>query len=590
MSVIFSIGARDGIGNTSTLLAISRAARDKKCVLIIYADVNYPHDISDHLGGVRLKLTEDLAEKDFSLPASVLRSWCRIGDNGIYALRVSNKLSYRFLNLMRTIFDVVLIDAGSRLNEFSSKYILISDKFIVHTNSQLSSTRSANALCVQLLKQKISSEQISLVLHTENLSSMIYLPVGLNNMVNSVYRLQTGDNKHVEQSSIIDDLVISDSAVCFKNDLSGNEVLTLREDLRLGMVKDLEYDPITDGLSKNEIEEEVRARLDRFIAKQNLSIRSICSEEIIAQVMNDLLRLGAIEPLMADPEITEIMVNGCRPIHYEKNGLIIESKYKFSTIAHVYEIISRMVSSTGRRVDESSPLLDARLPDGSRVHVALPPLAIDGPCITIRRFAGTTWTLERMVEFGTLAQKDLEILKQGVINRKNIMIIGGTGSGKTTLLNALSAWIDSQERIITIEDSAELRLQKPHVVRLEARPANMEGEGKVDIRELVRNALRMRPDRIIIGECRGAESFDMLQAMNTGHAGSMTTLHANSSNDAIRRLATLVCLAGFNLPYDMVRGLICSAIDIIVQVKRCPNGKRKVCSIINMNEMQASHD
>jgi len=308
--------------------------------------------------------------------------------------------------------------------------------------------------------------------------------------------------------------------------------------------------------------------------------------EILSRVLDDVLGLGPIEPLLKDPSISEVMVNGPRCIYIEKKGKLQPAGVQFSSEKQLRTIIDRIVAPIGRRVDESMPLCDARLADGSRVNIVLPPLALDGASITIRKFSARALGFEDLVGFNSLSPAMANFLRQVVVGRRNIVVSGGTGSGKTTLLNALSSAIPQDERIVTIEDAAELRLQKPHVVRLESRPPNAEGEGAIPIRRLVINALRMRPDRIVVGECRGGEALDMLQAMNTGHDGSMTTVHANTPRDALGRIETLVLMAGMDLPIRVVREQIRSAVNLVVQQARLVDGTRKVISITEVTGME----
>ena len=300
------------------------------------------------------------------------------------------------------------------------------------------------------------------------------------------------------------------------------------------------------------------------------------------EIIQDLLHLGPIEPLLSDDDITEIMVLDYQRIYVERKGKIQLTERVFRSPEHLLTVIERIVAPLGRRIDESSPLVDARLPDGSRVNAVIPPIVPDGAALTIRKFGKDVFTIERLLEYGSMTKEMALFLEKCVAGRKNIVVSGGTGSGKTSLLNAISLFIGNHERIVTIEDSLELKLQQDHVVRMEARPPNAEGRGEITIRRLVKNSLRMRPDRIVIGECRGGEALDMLQAMNTGHDGSLTTVHANSPKDTISRLETLVLMAGLDLPLSAIQNQICSAVNLIVQTARLSDGTRKVVSIMEI--------
>ena len=333
-----------------------------------------------------------------------------------------------------------------------------------------------------------------------------------------------------------------------------------------------------------------KAPRDRLVAKigelagdvleqLSISITRNDRQRLVEQLINDVLGLGPLETLLKNEDITEIMINGPDKIYVERKGKIQRYPARFDSNEHLLQIIDRIVSSIGRRVDESSPMVDARLKDGSRVNVIIPPLALRGPTMTIRRFSKDPYTIDSLIGFGTLTPDMATFIKACVRGRMNVVISGGTGSGKTTTLNVLSSWIPDDERIITIEDSAELQLRQDHVVTLESRPANIEGRGRIGIRELVINSLRMRPDRIVVGECRGGEALDMLQAMNTGHDGSLTTVHANSPADALSRLETMVLMAGTDLPSRAIREQIGSAINIIVQQARLRDGSRRITAV-----------
>ena len=317
--------------------------------------------------------------------------------------------------------------------------------------------------------------------------------------------------------------------------------------------------------------------------------KGIDADRLESEVFNEALRLGPLEELLADDSVTEIMVNGPHRVYVERGGKIQLTDLQFLDDASVMAIIERIVSPIGRRIDESQPYVDARLADGSRVNAIIPPLSLTGPTVTIRKFAKKTLTVNDFIRFGTWTRNAAEFMKACVIMRKNIIVAGGTGSGKTTLLNLLSGFIPHDERIVTVEDAAELRLVQPHVVRLEARPPNIEGRGAVTIRDLVKNCLRMRPDRIIVGECRGGEALDMLQAMNTGHDGSLTTVHANSPRDVISRLETMVLMSGMELPSRAIREQIASAVDVIIHESRLSDGSRKVVAISEVTGLEGQN-
>lgn len=331
---------------------------------------------------------------------------------------------------------------------------------------------------------------------------------------------------------------------------------------------------------------QVRDLANTIMNEQAIPLPALSRQRIASQIEDEIFGLGPLEPLLADPSVADILVNGWNSVYVERNGQLEPTDIRFRDNAHLRTIIDRIVSRVGRRIDESSPMVDARLADGSRVNAVIPPLAIDGPMLSIRRFTVRRLTLEQLVELGTTTKAIGELLSAAIRARLNILISGGTGSGKTTFLNVLSGFIPAKERIITIEDSAELQLQQPHVGRLETRPPNIEGRGEVTQRDLVRNALRMRPDRIIIGEVRSGEALDMLQAMNTGHEGSLTTVHANSPRDALSRIENMVAMAGVEIPSSSVRSQIASAIDIVLQVERLEDGKRRLVSIQEIQGME----
>jgi pilus assembly protein CpaF len=341
-----------------------------------------------------------------------------------------------------------------------------------------------------------------------------------------------------------------------------------------------------EQMSREQIEAEVGDIVAEELAKQNHALNQAERKQLVGDVLDELLGLGPLEPLLKDTTITDILVNGHNHVFVERYGVLEPSPVRFKDERHLLRIVQKIVSAVGRRIDESSPMVDARLADGSRVNAVVPPLALDGSLLSIRKFARVPIGLERLIEIGSIPIQVAEVLKAIVGSRRNVLISGGTGSGKTTLLNAMSAFIDGRERIVTIEDSAELQLQQEHVVRLETRPPNIEGKGEVVQRDLVKNALRMRPDRIILGEVRAGEAFDMLQAMNTGHDGSMTTVHANTPRDALSRIEQMIGMSGIDIPARSSRAQIASAINVVIQVARLADGRRKLVSVSELTGME----
>ena len=365
---------------------------------------------------------------------------------------------------------------------------------------------------------------------------------------------------------------------------------SVQEQIQRELLKRLDMKRLTlSGIDQAELEAKAREKIGQIVNEVLANGRlpaEIDPGRLEEDVFNEAMRLGPLEDLLADDTVSEIMVNGPGKVYVERHGKLQLTDCQFMDDASVMSVIERIVSPLGRRIDESQPYVDARLPDGSRVNAIVPPLALSGPTLTIRKFSKKTLTAEDFVRFGTWTPNAAEFMKLCVHLRKNIVVAGGTGSGKTTLLNLLSGFIPADERIVTIEEAAELRLQQPHVVRLEARPANIEGRGAVTIRDLVKNSLRMRPDRIIVGECRGGEALDMLQAMNTGHDGSLTTVHANSPHDVVSRLETMVLMSGLELPSRAIREQIASAVDIIIHESRLSDGSRKVVAISEVTGLE----
>jgi pilus assembly protein CpaF len=340
------------------------------------------------------------------------------------------------------------------------------------------------------------------------------------------------------------------------------------------------------SLSEQQVQAYVVQEIGRLMEAESAPLSVAERQRLVAEISDDVLGHGPIERYLADDSVTEVMVNADRPIYVERNGKLLETNTRFISQDHLRRVIERIVSQVGRRIDESSPMVDARLPDGSRVNAIIPPLAVDGPVLTVRKFSRDPFQVDDLVRFGTLTDLSVELLSKCVLGRMNTLVTGGTGTGKTTLLNVLSSFIPEDERLVTIEDAVELQLHQRHVVRLESRPPNIEGRGEVTIRDLVRNALRMRPDRIIVGEVRGAEALDMLQAMNTGHEGSLSTVHSNTPRDALARVETMVLMSGVDLPTRAIREQISSSLDLIVHISRLRDGSRRVTQITEVVGME----
>lgn len=365
---------------------------------------------------------------------------------------------------------------------------------------------------------------------------------------------------------------------------TGAEISKLQSYITTSIQRELEKQPPAPGERKQTIEK----YLKQAISNPKLRLPQSIQQQLFRVILDEIDGYGPIQPFIDNPEITEVMVNRANRVYIEQDGKLIRTGARFDNDDHVLRVIERIVLPLGRHIDADSPYVDARLPDGSRVNAIIPPVAIDGPAITIRKFARERYGVDDLIEFGSITGSMAEFLKACVVAKLNIVISGGTGSGKTTLLNILSGYIPEEERIVSIEDAAELQLHQDHVIRLETKAPNIDGVGEVDIRALVRNSLRMRPDRIVVGEVRGGEALDMLQALNTGHGGSLTTIHANTPRDALSRLETLVLMAGLDLPVNVIRQQIASAVDVIVQQTRFTDGSRKVVNITEVGGMEGN--
>ncbi len=363
------------------------------------------------------------------------------------------------------------------------------------------------------------------------------------------------------------------------------DTIRLKSEIHLELLKKFDLS-VMERISDDELRQRLAVFVEETIQEKKLGLSEVQGKSLVTAIQNEVMGLGPLEPLLADNTVSDILVNGPHTVYVERRGKLELTNVRFTDDEHLLRIIEKIVSRIGRRVDESSPMVDARLPDGSRVNAIIAPLALDGPSMSIRKFSAVPLGVDDIVQYGSLT-RDMALMLAAMVKAKTNMIIsGGTGSGKTTMLNILSGFIPDDERIVTIEDAAELRLQQPHVVRLETRPPNIEGEGEINQRALIKNSLRMRPDRVIVGEVRGAEVLDMLQAMNTGHEGSMATIHANTARDALTRLENMVGISGLNIPVRPMRQQIVSAVSAIVQVSRLSDGKRKVMSILELTGME----
>jgi len=389
----------------------------------------------------------------------------------------------------------------------------------------------------------------------------------------------------VPSPSIVEELPAAPAADSKQNPLLTDKFLDAKVRLHRKLIEEINLSAL-EKLPEDEIRAHVLELVSRYVLLERLPLNAQELADFVSEIYDEMTGLGPLEPLLKDPTISDILINGHESIFVERSGVLEPMHVRFKDEQHLLRIINKIVSAVGRRVDESHPLCDARLQDGSRVNVAVRPIGVDGPLVSIRKFSKKPLNFSRLVEVGAMRPQMAELLAAAVKARITTIISGGTGSGKTTMLNALSAFISEKERLITIEDAAELQLQQPHVGRMETRPPNVEGNGEIRQRELVKNALRMRPDRIILGECRGEEAFDMLQAMNTGHEGSMATIHANNPRDAISRLEQMIGMAGLPMTVASIRGQIAGAIQLIVQLSRQSDGKRKVTSIAEITGME----
>lgn len=615
------IGSREKIGTSfvSINLAVNLAKESKKKVALIEL-TSKKINSSDLLGIPNKTLFELLPNKDI-LDNNILKGYLSKHNSNIEYLNISFEdipfFAGTILPLLGEIYQFILIDIGNYLNEDVVKIIESAHLLLSVITPDVQAVEGEKRIVGFLYKYHFPANILKNVINGHNGSDEYFagltMPVILK-IPDNKEQVTASFNKKIPlvelfpHSSISKSLMEFSSLVIENNDLfvkttgrfisAANETAgktdekEIKNTVHKKLVSELKekYPQFKDAHSftvSMELKEKVQEIADEIFAGEAKDVKMLSDRNrLMNEIMDETLGLGPLEDFLRDDKITEIMVNGIRQIYIEKNGKLFLTGKSFDSEKQLFSVIERIITPLGRRIDESVPYVDARLPDGSRVNAIIPPLAIDGAVLTIRKFSKEKLTIENLVSIGAITNNISEFLRVCVLLRKNIVISGGTGSGKTTFLNILASFIEDGDRIVTIEDSAELNLPQKHVVRLETRPANVEGKGAVAIRDLVRNALRMRPDRIVVGECRGAEALDMLQAMNTGHDGSLTTLHSNSPRDTLSRLETMVLMAGMDLPLRAIREQIVSAVDFIVHQSRFKDGSRKITHVTEVVGME----
>ena len=595
-----SVFQTDNSQNVNVLLRGLSVLSLKKSKNNVILDMRPDSDIVwSYYGKNNVKYLDDILNIILDINVSMLKTYLNSNSDILCVKDIKKVLSNdNFLFIIKSlseIYDSIYISFID--NSFVTDFLFLSDAVLFPvTNDPVSLSIYKNTVSKLLINKRKNINFIPIIFKTDtdfNVDDKKY-GMFLKNSVTLNFSLQTlirtqstkfmfNDTANDFVAGIVDILnVISTEQSC-ENEKNGNyninseQYLVLKEKLHKDLVvKMKEY---SKEQNKNILSDIIRLKTQELLSLYKIDIDIDIQERLSKELIDDIVGLGVIEDLLNDETVSEIMVNGCDYIYIERAGKIEKTEIRFSDIEKLKIVINRIVSSIGRHIDEVSPIVDARLKDGSRVNVVISPISLYGPILTIRKFSKHKLSGADLVSYGSLTTEMLNFLETAVKDKKNILISGGTGSGKTTLLNVLSSFIGEKERIVTIEDSAELQLQQEHVIRLESRPKSLEGTSEITIRQLVINSLRMRPDRIIVGECRAGETLDMLQAMNTGHSGSMTTVHSNSCQDAISRLVVMSLMAGFDLPEKSIVSMIVSAIDIIVQVSRFPDGSRKIFEI-----------
>ncbi|MGQ9618029.1 MAG: ATPase, T2SS/T4P/T4SS family [Candidatus Aminicenantia bacterium] len=649
--IITFFGAKGGVGKSILCanLALDIVVETKKNVLLCDVASPFGSDLSQLLdikGGVsiakifsrNLPLNVDLVKTQFARHSAGLFFLPLNTEDPSLTNQITIEKFENLIEFISNVFDFILFDAGSSVEDFTIPVFDYSHLILITLNPETLSVYQAQKTLYQLQSLQYSLNNVQLILNCngsnptadpsliEGLLKRKFLAVfsySLETVLKAINKkepfiLKDPNSRLTKETDalmlqiigsgksegLLQNLMrtfqkkktspqVQASIPAPSSKEEGREASNLRLEIHKKLVEECTRQKINleaegDSQYKERLISQLSVIISNIIDMERIPFSSRQErQQFINEIIDEAIGLGPLEKMLKDPEIDEIMVNSPSEIYVEKHGRIQKTPYVFSSEKHLMGVIKRIMSPLGRRIDESSPYQDARLTDGSRVHAIIPPLALKGPTLTIRKFKTKKLTAEELLKLGSLSKEILEFLRVCVITRKNIIISGGTGTGKTTLLNLLSSFIPSHERIITVEDSAELQLLQEHVVRLESRPPNIEGKGEVSIRDLVRNCLRMRPDRIVVGECRGGEALDMLQAMNTGHDGSLTTIHANTSRDALKRLETLVLFTGFELPVKAIREQIASAIDVIVQITRfSSDGSRKITAVTEITGIQ----
>ena len=634
------LGGKGGVGKTTVAsnLAVSFFVDSKKPTLLIDADPSSKNDMQVLIGAITKSTILDIANDDLTISSKTINEYVSKHQSGIDYLPFSptpNKYNDvnpdalgKLLDKLLNIYSYIIVDCGDELNpaimsimERATLLLLVATQDILsikHSKSMVENLQGlmyqkkmlrlvinkfdgANPLSPQMMQNNIGISVISaihedVVAATNSISknrSVIFIaPKSL--LSRSIYQLA----RVIEESGVLSELSsltanVVDKKVAQKHVRKSSAINELKRRIHKALIDNMDLKKIdletkTDPNKQAILYEKTKRSVISLLEKEDTSFLSTREERatLIKNILDEALALGPLEDMLADNTISEIMVNGSNMIYVEQNGKLTLSPYTFTGSQQLMGVIERILAPIGRRIDEKSPYTDARLQDGSRVHAIIPPLALNGPTLTIRKFKKEKLGTDDLIKYGSITQDIAEFFKAATLARLNIIISGGTGSGKTTLLNILSSMIPINERIITVEDSAELQLQQDHVVRLEGRPPNIEGEGEVTIRDLVKCTLRMRPDRIVVGEVRSGEALDMLQAMNTGHDGSLTTVHSNTPEDSIRRLETLVLMAGMDLPSKAIREQLASAVNLVVQQTRLSDGSRKVTYITEVSDLR----